>query len=211
MAFIPTPNTAKITINALLNGQDCKTIFYALRNDGWDQQTLTDLATLVVGAWQTNLLPQIASTYSFESVECRDVEVEDGTVIEVAVTGQKTGTANSGGGPLPNSVSLCVKKTSPYGGKSGRGRLFWPITLSGMLQASGQSVLATYANTILTKLGDFQTIIEGDLGLLASLGFVSYFTARAPRIQGVFRDIVSYVYSDLTVDNQRRRLAGRGQ
>lgn len=211
MAFIPIPLTAKIVVKAMLSGQQCHSIFYAKADQGeWNAASLEDLADAVIAAWQQNMLALVGANYSFESVEARDMSSSAGEVVEVAVTGQKLGTATSGGAVLPNNVNLSIKKLSTVGGRTGRGRIFWPITLSGMLDASGQTVNAAFADSVCQNLRDVKDFIETTLLGQVLVGFASLYFEGLPRIEGIFREVVDFVCPDKTLDSQRRRLPGRG-
>jgi hypothetical protein len=67
-----------------------------------------------------------------------------------------------------------------------------------------------YAAAVVVALGDFQVAVEGN-ATPANLGVVSFQHGGAPVNPGLFQEILGWSYTDTLLDNQRRRLVGRGR
>ena len=94
-------------------------------------------------------------------------------------------------------------------GRSGRGRVYFPIWNENML-AGASAVGAAVSGTIITQLIAFQSAVESAL-TPAKLVVISTETLKAPRPTGVTFPITGWAATDQVVDSQRRRLPGRGR
>lgn len=119
------------------------------------------------------------------------------------------GTAGAGTMPMPTSSAFSFKKNTGAVGRSYRGRWYYPVW-DGSLLSAADTMFALNANNIVTALAAMQAAIEGGT-YPCEVGIVSFQFNKLPRNPGVFTQITSWSYTDLLVDNQRRRLLGRGR
>lgn len=203
MPFIPVNNGALVEIKFLLG----TTI---VENTMWFENLVTPTVPLL-----QNLATNVATAFSTYQSAYQSADV---TLYEVKATSMESDTAPTythsltppvAGGVAtprcPGSVTWAVQFRSTNRGRSFRGRNYW-VGL-GESQVSGDSITSTLANAIITAYNDFKGEVEIDGW---SMVICSRFTNGAPRASGLTTPVASFGYADLFVDNQRRRLAGRG-
>jgi len=203
-----TPHTARIAFMYTIGLQECENVFYL--EDTTDAMfadvnaTLTDLDA----AWDTNMMPLMYTTADHVATEFEDVRTLPFAGVVRPVSPQVAGTLTITG-ELPNSVSIAIKKSTGNLGRGGRGRLYWPLFDESNL-VGGNTAHDTYVNAVVTALEAFQADVESSISG-AKLGIVSYWLAKVIRTAGLFQQITDFGVSDYIVDNQRRRLPGRGR
>lgn len=209
MALPATADTVKVALGwTAPDGQQCENIFYVKDDSGVIVADPVSYANAVAGTLAATLATDLYSNVSFNQVGVEDVgRVPFGGVV-VPIT-PIPGSKASSTKPIPNSCALAIKKVTVALGRNGRGRWYWPITDQAAL-SDANTVDTTYAGNIVSALGAFHTAVEA-LVSGSEVGFVSYFTGGAVRGAGVFQRVVSYGVTDHTIDNQRRRLPGRGR
>ena len=189
-------------------GMVCENVFYL--QDGTDAIFAAPgtVATNIYNAAVAHLTPVNYPEISINGVALEDVRT---TVFGATVFPQtpSVGTNAGGGVAIPSNVSLSIKKVTGNPGRSGRGRWYWPIASSAAL-INGDTVGSAYAAGVVSGLGAFQTAVEGSVPA-SQMGIVSYFQNKVLRPSGLFQRITAWVASDLNVDDQRRRLLGRGR
>lgn len=111
---------------------------------------------------------------------------------------------------MPNSNAIAIRRQSTALYRSGRGRVFFPIWAQSYM-ASQNLYTAGPINNIVTGLGAFQLALETAATFVVEVGHVSFQTGKVPNNPGIFHRTVSWSYTDLTPDVQRRRLPGRGR
>lgn len=207
MAHIPVPNVARVIVTGRLNGQKVANTFYVQGGGGWTAEELQDLADLVNTTWRAEIIPLLHNTYSHIGCIVKDLTTETGITIE-AVPGAVANGALAGT-PLPNNVSLAIKKVTSLGGRNFRGRMFVAGIPGGHLNGNN-AVTDDWSNQFCQALRDFMAAINGSIDVNGILGLVSFVSGGVPRPQGVFQAITDFVCPDKTLDSQRRRLPGRG-
>lgn len=188
------------------DGQRVENVFHVKVSDA----ALTDAQlTSLLDSFQTwygiNMKPNQANTVSLVSIIATDL-TGDGLAYERPITANNVGTAN--GVAYPNSVTIAIKWLTSRRGRSYRGRTFHiglteahvPRPGNRMSAASVTSLQAAYANLLLQ-------LSETSTG--STLVVLSTVHDGAPRAQGVTTPITT-CQIDPVVDNQRRRLPGRG-
>lgn len=105
--------------------------------------------------------------------------------------------------PLPNEVTLSIKKNTGITGRAFRGRFFiWPFW---------QQDTNAFSNDANTITGDFAALLLEKYDLLRSgLATSGNPLGVASDSRSVITPVKSLSLSDLTVDSQRRRGPGRG-
>lgn len=210
MPHLATPHTAKIavTFTASTEPVQCEMTF-AIRDmtDG----IFTDPLLTANNVWNAvlaQLVPSISAQVVFNGVVFEDVRAIPYSGADFAFSATP-GTRSSTGVPLPTDVALAVKKLSANLGRSGRGRLFWPLWNSDEL-ISADRTSAAAALVVTTALASFQTAVETGPPA-CEVGIISQQIGKVVRSAGLFEPIVSWAVADLNLDNQRRRLLGRGR
>lgn len=205
MAFIPVPNVAQAQVFGRIDGQTTINDLYFATEAPPVTLGQLDALALALDAWfSASILTLLSASYSYEHVRVRDLTSQAGFVVERS---DSAGPGGAGGAFVPNNVAPCISFRTAIAGRSGRGRNYIP--------GVPQSVIS--GNTISPGFIADTTIAYQ--GLLATGSFkpagwtwvvVSRFTLNAPRPAGVANAVLSVLYTDTTVDSQRRRLPGRG-
>lgn len=108
---------------------------------------------------------------------------------------------------LPFNVTLAVKFTTGFAGRSFRGRHYWIGLAEG--QVTGDFVISTAADNI---RGFLDTLRTQDLDAIGyDLVILSRQHNGVPRVTGVATTVTGVSLTDYRVDTQRRRLVGEGQ
>lgn len=155
----------------------------------------------------TNLVPQLCPNVVLNGVSFEDIRAVPyvGVVFGKPAT---PGTRVAGSATWPTDAAIAIKRTSANLGRSGRGRVYWPLWDNGETTAVDQ-ISGTYAGAIAAALATFQADVEGySAGL--ELGIVSFQHGGAPVNPGLFEQTTGWNAFDTMVDSQRRRLLGRG-
>jgi hypothetical protein len=204
MAFIPVPNAAIAHINYTWFGQQVQNTLWF---DQPDDPSFIDIVNLADGLntlWVANMLPLQSEDITFRNVEVIAQNMSPGITFTSTLN-----TGDIGGAATPsvsNSITLAVSFRTGVTGRSNRGRNFWlglAATSVNDNVVSGvaiSAILAAYGNLIGSGsvAGDWKWVVA------------SRFSAGEPRITGVTSAIVSVSVVDDVIDNQRRRLPGRG-
>lgn len=205
MPFVPAPNIVQVEIRMRLDGQNIEN---RIMVDALAPVTPAIVSTIAngVGDWvKDHLAPQLPDAISFREVYAKDLSAVDGyeaTFDLSEVTGAVIGV------PLPNHVTICASLRTGSVGRSARGRLYWPVLTED--QVTNNTVNGPTLSNIRTTLMALREVITTDL--MMSWVVVSYRHNNAPRPGGpVYYVISNVVFTDDTVDSQRRRLPGRGR
>lgn len=203
MAFVPVPDTVEAAlVMHFENSEMVNTLHYEL-SGGWDENTMTGLASELISLWATNIAPRLSNQLTLNSIRVTDMETESGQVIEITDPTPQAGAQT--GDPLPANCALQVIWRTPYRGRSYRGRIFVPGLID--LTANGSSVAPTELSLFATAWGNFVTVTV--LSLQAHLVVASRYHNGVPRIQGVATHVTGLSIGGHIV-SQRRRLPGRG-
>ena len=203
MAFQSVPETAEIIVRGVLAGQSVINTHYARKAGGYTSPDIAELAD-EVGDWAAaSWVPNLCTGYQLLEVHVRGLE----SAIDYEASQDFLDTFGvAGATPLPNNVTISIKRQSEFTGRAARGRIFVPglaeEQLSDANTMSGES-----AEAMITSLYDLNTVLDG-------LGWVAVIVHR--KSDGVAitpaltYPIVTYNFVDLTLDSMRRRLPGRG-
>jgi hypothetical protein len=173
---------------------------FSLRKDSGPTPTGTDLRDLAQDWWEhhdTELLACYTNQVNFISVTLRDMSGPTGAE---GVYNLPTGTNGTvAADSLPFSCCAVASLRTARVGRSGRGR--WYFT--------GIADTLSVANNL---VGSYVNAVASAAGLMASFSGNSTFATTAvvaSRTLGQLIPIISVIV-DIFVDNQRRRLTGRG-
>jgi len=198
MAFIPTANTVKITLEFNLHGELCVNVYYATLSSPVITANLTQIAEIVKDWWIASAAPFLSQDLTLDRVTVMDVSVEDGgqavETTDLPAPGEIT-TAS-----IANQVAMVVTKHTLFSGRSSRGRAYIP----GMAQAGISS--NTIPSTVQVGLIAAHSQLQTDLfAVPCNLTVVSFVDNGVPRTAGRPRGIASFSGNN-RVDTQRRRL-----
>lgn len=201
--FIPAPNTARVRMQYTEFGQTLENVFHFESTGPFTVADLTALAASVVTEWNSNIKPIQSSGVTLDLVECTALDSSSGFQVtqNVGTIGGVTGVAAA-----PTSVTLAIKFTTGLIGRSQRGRLYFIGTNNGQLTADQYN--SSNAAGILSAYVTFFGHVVATTGFLHVV--VSYCNAKAWRAIAQRTPVTGYALTDINIDSQRRRLAGRG-
>lgn len=200
MAFIPTPNAARVVIGQQLFGQSVSNTLWFSKGSPFTLSELTDLATDVMTEWLAEMATHQGEALEYLQVQAYGMESETAPVATVPFPagsqGLKTLTPS-----LPGNVALVVKFTTANRGRSGRGRIY----LSGLTEGDvdNNSISVTLANSLANALATIIGNVEVANGVDHCV--VSQYTGGLARASGLIQEVTGMVVN-LRVDTQRRRL-----
>jgi len=165
-------------------------------------------AASVFGFVVSDLVPAADAAVAFDGIALEDVR----TIPYGGATFAQTptvGTYKTAVQGAPTSACIAVKRVTGNLGRSGRGRVYWPL-FSAAWFSSTDLISGADGAQIVNALGTFHADVKGLLGT-GDVGIISLQTGGAPRSpNGLFEAVTGYSVTDLHVDSQRRRLLGRG-
>lgn len=213
MAFIPAADTARVSMHFTQDGQKVENQFYVQNVTGWDASSLSALGLAVKNWWTAGQQANSPSTLTLVEVVCKDMTTETGTEI-VFTTGLPVSGTNSGTA-LPNSITAAIKLLTAMGGRSFRGRQYILGILQGHLNSDQNSFTTTATALWLTNYNALRTAINSSYtpGLVIASFFSGVDSSHhpIPRSAAVLTPVTGFGFADNLVDNQRRRLPGRGR
>ncbi len=204
MAFIPVPGATQLNVRYLYHGQQVQNTLYATGVPTTDSGALFSLAGSLYSAWETFVLPNLVSALTLTEVNAVGLGSE--TDPSVTFTGDPPATGGVVGLGLPANAAFVIKFGTAQRGRSSRGRIY----LVGLRADSVvDSVLdAGYADALRDSVRD--AIFDAFTSQALTHVIVSRFSGGQPRAQGVTLPVISYPFTDLALDSQRRRLPTRG-
>lgn len=120
MAFVPTPNGARVVVNWIKGTETFSYVFYATK-DGFDLSAQQDLATLVDSVHNASRKAYFASQVTYLNTTVYDARESDGPIATANISnGPGTGASEA----LPINTSVCVTLRTAGRGRSSRGRKF---------------------------------------------------------------------------------------
>jgi len=200
MAFQPVVDTVEVTVIYTQNLQSVTNTFNAKKPGGYTQTDLTTLAALVDGLVASSLLPVQTADAVYQQTEVRGLAVENDLF---ALDGTSSGPGAVAISGLPNNVTLSLKKSSIFTGRSARGRWYFiGLTQSDLDVNENQVVQARVDGAVAAVEALRVGVLTGPFTPV----IVSRFTGGAPRVGGLTFDWVSTTSVNRNVDSQRGRL-----
>lgn len=200
MAFQAVPNTVEVTLIFTQNLEVVTNTFHAEKADGYDQDDIETLAAAVDTLVASELLPVMTMDCEYNRTEVRGLDVENDLF---ASDGASTGPGEVAVEGLPNNVTLSLKKSSPFTGRSARGRWYF-IGLAVNDLASNENQIAP------AVVADIVAAIEAVRGGVIAGAFtpviVSRYAGGIARDEGETFDWIDTVAVNANVDSQRGRL-----
>jgi len=204
MPFVPAPNIVMVEIRAIIDSQHVEN---RIMVDVLTEPTATicaDLAAAVGGWVGTSYVNTVTADVTFTEIVATSQHSIDGPQATFSAFADAVG--NVAGQAMPNETALCLSLRTGNRGRPGPGRVhnFGYPGSWGNLHPVGATFLAGVVGLVGTPMSDIQ-----GLGWLWVI--VSYVSEGAPRPGGpVYFPITEMLFTDPTVDSQRRRKPGVG-
>lgn len=203
MAFIPVPNTVKVTLEWLIGGQIVAITLSFTRADAPTVANMNDLLTQLESWRATTLNPLIGTGAVAQRWVATDQTSASGPVVEKPITTSATG--GMAGTNQANNVTVACTFITALRGRSYRGRVYEPaLTSNQVLNSVAISASAATAITAAYALLNTALLSTGYAHSVASR-----YANNAPRVTGVATPVTAY-RTEVNIDSQRRRLARRG-
>ncbi len=202
MAFQKVVDTVEIGIIYSQNAVIVQNTFYAKMVGGYLLADLVALAASVDAFVQGNWKAQQVTEAIYLRTEVRGLAVENDLVTS---NSDSTGPGVLVSPPLPNNVTLSIKKESGLTGRSARGRTYWiGVPQDRLLTANENLLEAAYVVDVVAAIDQIRGAINS-VGTWQAV-LVSRFTAGAPRSEGVTFPWITTSNVDTRIDTLRGRL-----
>lgn len=204
MAYVAVQNTVMAEFRFTSGGVLLENTLYFERNVAVDIPSMTALGVTLENWWDVNIKPLQIPAISYREVFLTDLTDQNAPTASQNALSGATGTHLTGSS-MPFNVTCSISFRTNQRGRSFRGRNY--VIGLATDQVSGNSLVAVQANLYEAAYADIFPTIPADWTWVV----VSRFKDKAPRPVGVTTPIVSAVFTDTTLDSQRRRLPGRGE
>lgn len=204
--FIPVPRTCSVE---LIYGCYAQVLENVLHVRGAAPFTLADVQALrtCIDAWDNAQWKTLrCSNVILNRIRIKALDTPSSPMEDYSLPTPRPGA--TGANALPLSITFAIKFGSQYAGRSQRGRIFVPGVFSGHI--AGNQMAGNVADLYLGELRALQPALTAANASWVH-GVVSYRSDKTWRAEGQFTPITTIVYTDLNLDNQRRRLTGRGR
>jgi len=183
MAFIPAEGIYKVAVKYVEDsGLEALNIFHMTHGIGAFHDNAQAIFDAINAWWLADWKAAITTNWHFNSVEVRDVSVEDGAVEEFLVTSAGDGTNVGGDDAL--GVAMTVTWQTGFAGKSKRGRSYL-VGLPGNSRDTHNWLDATVSGVQIAMQDFFDAMEAND----SRLQVVSYFADHAPRTTALITEI----------------------
>ncbi len=177
--------------------------FYAKFPAQPDKDDLSALAVVIKAWWETYIQPLQTSQVSLVRIELTDITEEAGQ--QVIYTSGLPLSGDEGAAPLPNNVTLSVKLTTGFSGRSKRGRQYFIGLVNTQLLDNNHVILG-----LVTDLQDaYSALIDAISDAGWTMVIASFVSGGLPRTTALLTEVISSSVNQ-TLDSQRRRLPERG-
>lgn len=215
MAFVPTPDVAHVKIIGQLdNQQTVNDLYFVSTAPPISQFTLASLAA-GIGAWAAgDYAPLLPETWAGVEVAARDLTSQFSFVATDSLAGTTGGIS---GEQAPNNVTANLTLRTGLAGRNNHGANRIPgipnslidvnvidaahlgawVAAYSLLIAGGGSTPAGWTWVVLSQFSGF-TIVDGK-------------KVPTPRVEGVYHEIFSVIFTDNIVDSQKTRLPKHGK
>lgn len=203
MAFQPAPACAQAVLRFGLTTGGTFTHANVLNyvSDGATAWTAGQLETLgeALAAWFDAIAKvNMSAVYSLINIELRGLESQ-----EAAYADWPVGIAGSAAGdPLPPNVAACITMTTPFTGRSARGRMYW----GGLAESQSGGASLNAGNV--TGINDMAEALLNDVNndSPGQLVVLSRYSNGVARVNASPFVVTSMALRDGVLDTQRRRI-----
>lgn len=199
MPFVPAPGI--VTLDAIwqqANEIVENTFAYHLAG-AITAANLTAMAA-AYAAWVSGHTNFFATDCQLNKIYLRDMTSVNAQTLEYNVVPPIVGTA--GGSSMPNNVTFALKRQTGLAGRRMRGRVYIIGLTDTMLDSSRQQLTSTWGGNLNTA---YNALMAAMLAGPAATEVVYH------RALGTGTNVAGYVFSDLYLDSQRRRLPGHNR
>lgn len=207
MAFVPTPQTASVSLRYTAANQLLENTLYFFKDDGqWDVSSLAELTEDVETWWLTTHRAVTCNIVEYREIVATDISTEAGVQVTRSTVPTPIGLIEQP--HLPLNVTIALSFRTNQRGRSFRGRNYWPALGEG--QVSGNNLNPATATQFVDAY--FQLVAPAP-ALRPGFTWValSRYSDGQPRAEGLATLITNVLLTDTIIDSQRRRLPGRGQ
>jgi len=199
MAFIPLPDCWGVTLRFTATGLRPKTMNFTVLDNAFNGSGVSaNLLAAAVESWGEATYDGTYGTgLNMSNIQVRDLSQQNGVVVDFNT--DIPGTLATTG--LPGNVAFCISLRTGFAGKSYRGRMYHPWLAEE--DVTGNSLSSTRADAIVAAWETLNTSLGASDWQIA-VG--SKYTNGAARVTGVATPVSAFLYVDLNVDTQRRRV-----
>lgn len=204
MTFVPCENVLKSEVRFSCGGQIFENVLYFEKATALGQADSDNVGLAIVNSWITNVRDQLSSDISMILIRNTDLTTQTSPAWDYTV-----GLPSAGADALlhtaPLSLTGAMSFKTGLRGRSYMGRNY--VVGIPIEEITGSTMSGTIRDAWENFYLDMQDSINA-----AGLTWVvcSMVTGGSPRAAGVTTPIIS-VFMGVTLDNQRRRLPGRGR
>ena len=202
MAFIPTPNAAKFSLNLQVDGDDAHCTGYVAQSSPFDLIGLTDVCSALITWWAAAGNHHMSSEIGLASVSAWSQESDTAVRTILSVSSPVVGAVAESSVPL-NCAMVWSLRTANRG-RGARGRMYIP----GVPQTYQSTRTEWSGSDVAAVIADWQNMRAVLAGFGTPLVVVSHWLNKAPRTVGLVQQITDTL-GDARICTQRRRLGKR--
>jgi hypothetical protein len=204
--FIPVPNTASVELIWSVGSLLSENIIHVTKGSAYSLSDLVAVRTIVDNWDNATWKPQRSASAFLTRIRSRGLDSASGALDDYQLPAARAGTA--GGQICTPSVAFVLKLTTALAGRSYRGRLYIGNLVTPSLTANSTALAQATADAQVTCWNTLKTNLAAGGHTLT---VVSLRQNKNWRLVGAATPVTGISYSDLNLDSQRRRLAGRGR
>lgn len=194
MAFVPIPRVVSFQAIWQQQGEAVENTFHYHFGADVTEAMLDGLAN-TYSTWAGAHVGLFDNFSGLVKMEARDLTTATSLRKEYNVVPSVVGTDASGS--LPNNVTFALKRQTGLAGRKNRGRIYLIGLSKDRLQADGQRLATAQANGMVVA---YDALMNQQFTDNAADEVIAH------KSLGTFTHVVSYAYTDLVLDSQRRRL-----
>lgn len=200
MAFIPASNVLMVEIRATFNGEELENTLYFSTPGGITTPKVEDLFDYLEDTWIPTWIAAMSDDFLVDEIYATDLTTATSPTYSRSIVPALEG-PNTGGN-LPGNVAVVVSFRTAGRGRSTRGRNY----VGGLTEDKVTDNIFDLS-TLNALVGFYELLMGG--GAFPTdwvWGVLSRFINNAPRVSGLFQEIVDVLATDVIVDSQRGRL-----
>lgn len=208
MPFVPTANVVQAELRFTYDLQKCENVLDFLMDDAPTPEVMLELGDILATWWKETASARVVSGVQLREVYLTDQSSATGPAVTSTEGLPWPGAINLEG--APSNVAACISFRTAARGRSFRGRNY-------LLGISNEDINTnTLTPTYLDAwVGYYEAMATAALGVGATHVVVSRFSGieivdgkrkPIPREAGIATPVITYTFSDSTVDSQRARL-----